>query len=278
MAASFPNAKKTFSAVVNGVTKLVAALFNSPYDEIEAIETFIGATGGGAQAYSESLTNLLLNYRRGCACEYKGEADLYVRAGEIMIVDASGNRRLRRNTTDTTVTWANIDTGSEATSTRYYVYACADNNATTFTVKISTNATTPTGMTYYRLIGSFYNNASGNISRYGIIDQLYGSKESSIRAMVHFDGRATGTVTPIASYNITSVVRNSAGNWTITWDTDFADENYIVMAQHKCDDSDGRLSLRVYSQAAGNCVITAHDANNSAVDVDFVQIVAIGIQ
>jgi hypothetical protein len=39
MAASFPTSKKTFSQVVNGVTKLVAALFNPAYDEIEAIET-----------------------------------------------------------------------------------------------------------------------------------------------------------------------------------------------------------------------------------------------
>ncbi len=164
MSATFPNAKKTFSAVVNGVTKLVAALFNAGYDEIEAIETFLGPTGGGAQSYYTSLTDMLISYRRGCAVEYKGDADLYVRAGEIMIVDASGNRRLRRNPSDTTVTWSDIDTGSEATSTQYYIYACADNNATTFTVVISTNATTPTGMTFYRRIGSFYNNASGNIS------------------------------------------------------------------------------------------------------------------
>ena len=43
MAASFPTAVKNFSAVVNGVTKLVASLFNSPYDEITAIETALGA-------------------------------------------------------------------------------------------------------------------------------------------------------------------------------------------------------------------------------------------
>ena len=43
MAASFPTSVKTFSAVVNGVTKLVAALFNSPNDEITAIETALGA-------------------------------------------------------------------------------------------------------------------------------------------------------------------------------------------------------------------------------------------
>lgn len=164
MAASFPNAKKTFSAVVNGVTKLVAALFNAGYDEIEAVQTFLGPTGGGAQSYYTSLTDMLINYRRGCAVEYKGDADLYVRAGEIMIVDASGNRRLRRNPSDTTVTWSDIDAGSEANSTQYYVYACADNNATTFTVKISTNASAPSGTTYYRRIGSFYNNASGNIN------------------------------------------------------------------------------------------------------------------
>jgi hypothetical protein len=167
MAASFPNAKKTFSAVVNGVTKLVAALFNTPHDEIEAVETFVGPTGGGAQSYSESMTNLLYNYRRGCSCEYKGTADLYVRAGEIMVTDASGNRRLRRNTSDTTVAWTDIDTGSEANSTVYYVYAVADASATTFTVKISANATTPSGCTFFKQIGTFFNNASGNILEVG---------------------------------------------------------------------------------------------------------------
>ncbi len=163
MAASFPNAKKTFSAVVNGVTKLVAALFNTPDDEIEAIETFIGPTGGGAQSYSDSVTNLLRNYREGCQVKYKSAADIYVTAGEIMITDASGNRRLRRNTSDLTVNWTNIDTGTEATSTTYYLYAIADAAATTFTVLISANATTPTGATFYKQIGAFYNNAAGDI-------------------------------------------------------------------------------------------------------------------
>ena len=172
MAASFPNAKKTFSAVVNGVTKLVAALFNTPYDEIEAIETYIGATGGGTQAYSESLKGLLIAYRRGCNVEYKGTADLYVRLGEICIPDASGNIRLRRNTTDTTVTWANIDTGAEEASTIYYVYAVADASATTFTVMISKSATTPTGATFYKLLGSFYNDASSNIEESKITNNI----------------------------------------------------------------------------------------------------------
>jgi hypothetical protein len=178
MAASFPNAKKTFSAVVNGVTKLVAALFNTPYDEVEAIETFLGATGGGAQAYCESLTNMLFNYRRGCRVQYKSAADLYVRAGEIMITDASGNRRLRRNASDTTVTWGDIDTGAEEASTVYYVYAVADASATAFTIKISKSATTPTGCTFYKLIGIFYNDASSNIQEVGSLNRDAGELDN----------------------------------------------------------------------------------------------------
>ena len=174
MAAVFPNAKKTFSQIVNGVTKLVASIFNVSYDEVEAVETFIGPTGGGAQAYSESLTNLLYNYRKGCACEYKGAADLYVRSGEIMITDASGNRRLRRNTSDTTVAWSFLDVGSEASSMVYYIYATADTSATTYAVKLSTNATAPTGPTFYKQIGYFYNNLAGNIDDVGNLPKKSG--------------------------------------------------------------------------------------------------------
>lgn len=50
MAASFPGAVKSFSTVVNGITKLVAALFNSPYDEITAIETELGTDPAGSMS------------------------------------------------------------------------------------------------------------------------------------------------------------------------------------------------------------------------------------
>ena len=50
MAASYPTSVKIFSAVVNGVTKLVASLFNSPYDEITAIETELGTDVAGSMA------------------------------------------------------------------------------------------------------------------------------------------------------------------------------------------------------------------------------------
>lgn len=162
MSASFPNAKKTFSRIVDGNTYMEAVNVNVVYDEVEAIETLIGALGS-AQTHTDSIKNLLLDYVRGCKVDYKGVADLYVRSGEIAIKDASGNVRFKRNTGDTTVDWGDIDTGSEAASTTYYVYAVGDGSGTTFTVVISTNATTPSGCTFYKRLGSFYNNAGSNI-------------------------------------------------------------------------------------------------------------------
>ena len=61
MAASYPGAVKTFSAVVNGVTKLVAALFNSPYDEITAIETELGTDVAGSLSDLKTRLAVALN-------------------------------------------------------------------------------------------------------------------------------------------------------------------------------------------------------------------------
>jgi hypothetical protein len=89
---------------------------------------------------------------------------LTIDAGSIVCSNVDGSvLRTRSNTASVTVTWANIDTGSEAGSTTYYVYAVADADLATFTAKISLSATVPTGVTYYRLLGSFYNDASSNV-------------------------------------------------------------------------------------------------------------------
>lgn len=172
MASDFPSSKKTFSQLVDGTDYMEATQVNQAYDEIEAIETFLGSMGR-SQSYSASLKNALIDYISGCEVEYKSATELYVRSGEICITSAAGNYCYRRNTSDTTVTWADIDTGSEAASTRYYVYAIADTAATTFTIKISTNASIPSGSpVYYRKIGSFYNNSDSDISDVNDVEKL----------------------------------------------------------------------------------------------------------
>ncbi len=164
MAASFPASKKTFSQVVNGVTKLVALLFNSNYDETEAIETLLGAMGR-AQSYSESYKNMLSGLKIGCKLSYKDANEITIAAGKLAIPDASGNLAFRKNAASTDVGWANIDTGAEANGQLYYVYAVADDNATTISFVISTSANAPSGYTYYLQIGSFYNDSGGDIDR-----------------------------------------------------------------------------------------------------------------
>ncbi len=61
MAASYPGAIKTFSSVVNGVTKLVAALFNSPYDEVTAVETELGTDVAGSATDLKTRLAVSLN-------------------------------------------------------------------------------------------------------------------------------------------------------------------------------------------------------------------------
>ena len=112
------------------------------------------------------LDTMLSNYRRGCQISYASASTLTVAAGEIMLSNSDGSIRLmQKNTSATTVAWANIDTGAEASSTSYYLWAYMDTvSTTTFSVCISTSSIAPTGKTYYARLGSFYNDASGNIT------------------------------------------------------------------------------------------------------------------
>jgi hypothetical protein len=117
-------------------------------------------------ANNEATDRLLYTYRQGCALVYASAATITVNSGALALPNSVGTVvRWRRNTSATTVAWANIDTGSEANATTYYVYGVADTDATTFTIMISTNSSAPTGATYYRRLGSFYNDASGNITQ-----------------------------------------------------------------------------------------------------------------
>jgi len=170
MAASFPAALKSFSDIVDGTNYLEATQMNQAYDEIEANQALIGALGYAANQ-TDSLTSMLREYRHGCKVIADTVAQIKVEAGEVCCVDASGNKKLRRNTSTITVTWANIDTGAEAASKRYYVHAVADTAATTFTVEISLSATAPDGVTTFKLLGSFYNNGSSNIT--DVMDDLH---------------------------------------------------------------------------------------------------------
>lgn len=146
---------------------------------------------------SDPLDRLLSNYRQGCALAYATAATITVQSGEITCSNAAGTiRRMRQNTSNTTVSWSDIDTGAEATSTTYYIYAVSDADAVTFTCKISTSSTTPTGVTYYKKLGSFYNDSSGNITQIsndGFYSNLgaWTSKSAGVAYQASTDGFVT---------------------------------------------------------------------------------------
>ncbi|MFA5095929.1 MAG: hypothetical protein WC478_01155 [Candidatus Omnitrophota bacterium] len=262
MSASFSNAKKTFSAVVNGVTKLVAALFNTGYDEIEAIETMLGAMGS-TLANTDSYRNLLISYKRGCDLAYKSAGDIYVRAGEIAIPDASGNLRFRRNTSDLTVDWDDIDTGSEAASTTYYVYAIADAAGSTFTVKISTSSSAPSGATFYRKLGSFYNDSSSNINQRDIIANIdisskfgdwvdksssYGAQQATTDGEVH-------AYAFLANGNYLRILTDAANPPTIVRQEGYTDSGIQFTASLKCSVKKGDYWMVTNNGVASGSVV-----------------------
>lgn len=170
MAASFPSDVKTFSDIVDGTNYMEGDQMNQAYDEIEALQTMVGATGSAA-SHTDSILSVFREWRHGCKVIADTVAQIKVNAGEVACVDSSGNVKLRRNTSVTTVTWADIDTGAEASSKRYYVHAVADSAATTFTVVISLSSTAPTGVTTFKLLGSFFNNSGSSIE--DVMDDLH---------------------------------------------------------------------------------------------------------
>jgi hypothetical protein len=116
------------------------------------------------QKNNAAIDRLLANYREGMTLSYVSATTVSVAAGEVTCSNSDGTvRKMRNNPSSTNVTFADIDAGAEAPSTTYYVYASCDADAATATFKVSLSSSTPTGLTYYKKLGSFYNDGSSNI-------------------------------------------------------------------------------------------------------------------
>lgn len=97
--------------------------------------------------------------------------------------------------------------------------------------------------------------------------------DNIIKGWVRFDGDVgVGAISPDDSFNITSVAKNSEGNYTITWDTDFANANYCVVA------SSSVFHTLVGTPTTGTVVILTFDGDRVAQDAAFIHVMAIGDQ
>lgn len=110
------------------------------------------------------------------------------------------------------------------------------------------------------------------------IDAL-NAPESICKAWINFDG--TGTIAIRDSFNVSGIVDDAVGTYTITWDRDFADENYAVelttgnpiaeTARSSAENSDSR--------AVGSIQVRTHIGGTSTLDdVEMVMIHAFGAQ
>jgi hypothetical protein len=138
-------------------------------NSVSDIDTYVG--------YNNTAVDRLVAGYNTIALVYNSASQITASAGEVTVSNSDGSVRLfLRNTSTTTITWADIDAGAEAGSTTYYVYAIAALvTSETATFKVSTSSTAPAGATYYKKIGSFYNNSSSNIDREKIYTIAYGN-------------------------------------------------------------------------------------------------------
>lgn len=124
----------------------------------------------------DPLDKLLSGYIHGCTITRTDAATITVSIGEVCCSNGAGTiNRMRKNTATTTVSMiaagvGGIDSGSaEKASTVYDVYAVADANATTFTAICAESGNALADVTYYRYIGSFFNNAASDIDSFTFI-------------------------------------------------------------------------------------------------------------
>ncbi len=108
-------------------------------------------------------------------------------------------------------------------------------------------------------------------------DALGGSGKGFIKAWVSFDGD-DGTING-TGFNVTSVVRNSLGTYTITWTTSFADDDYVISGT--CGEA-GLAGIVGYASdtplAAGSAVIKTFSPGGALTDFNVVTIMAVGDQ
>lgn len=109
------------------------------------------------------------------------------------------------------------------------------------------------------------------------------STEKLIKGWINFNG--TGTIAINDSFNVESITDNDPGNYTVTWDTDFANVDYVVTGLVKR--SSAGIDLNPYSvqiaavasnPAVGSVQLSVNSDNNVLDDAEMIHIIATGDQ
>ncbi|MEK6705540.1 MAG: hypothetical protein AABZ06_07110 [Bdellovibrionota bacterium] len=175
-------------------------------DSSKGVNKFLKSDSNGLGSWSAMYT--ITGAAKNLVVKYDSATQVIVTADEIVLKDSSNVSYFATSVNVTaaiTSSGANgLDTGSEASSTWYYVWVIY--NGTTVASLLSTSATAPTmpsGYTYKVRAGSVYNDASSNFERFYQIDRTayyyaYSSALSAGSATVMTSVSLTALVPPIA--------------------------------------------------------------------------------
>lgn len=107
-------------------------------------------------------------------------------------------------------------------------------------------------------------------------------KDNIIKGWIQFNG--TGTIEINDSFNVSGITDNNVGDYTVTWDTDFANSNYTVSVVGKASSGGAGASniVAVTSEAnnpaAGSVRIWSENVAGTPVDNEQMHVIAIGDQ
>jgi hypothetical protein len=103
---------------------------------------------------------------------------------------------------------------------------------------------------------------------------------SAAKGWINFNG--TGTVAIRSSYNVTSLTDNGTGDYTVTWDIDFSNANYAIIATvgRGAGAATGFFALAPdgADSAAGTTRIRTIDTTFNLADASWVSVVVFGDQ
>lgn len=99
---------------------------------------------------------------------------------------------------------------------------------------------------------------------------------SAAKAWVRFDG--TGTLAVGASYNVSSVTDNSAGNYTVNFTTNFSSGEFAIAASLGTQADTGRFILVGAATVSACNVRVSNLADNANVDSSLVSVSCFGDQ
>jgi len=173
-----------------------------------------------------------IGWVQGVQVSWDGVSSFKVKRGSIYI-----NGEYRAVSTDITVPQtadapssgtSGLDTGAIASSTRYNVFAVADQEAVkTFSVSISTG-NAPTGVTNYRKIGEIYTDSTSFFSSRDMVTTSQIDEKQLISGLAHFNGSTPPGV--YQGYNVSGVTRLAAGRYRVDWFNQFiSGDQYTVV-------------------------------------------------